>query len=1109
MQIRRLDQTYVSRRRTGVRRIWLGLVASLLSTVPVWAEPTGEVVVDHTAVVGGGSAVDFARTVNVATGVDLDITQNTDRVVIDWTSFNIDATDVVNFNQAASNWIAVNRVTGGAVTPSIINGALNATGHVWILDPSGVMFGAGAVVDVGGLLASSSTIDPTAFVATDPANGSFAFTADGAGAVTNAATLEAQGLIALVAPVVTNSGTLRSANGDVLLGGAQAFHLKFVEADRTPSGGGATYKELLVTDFIIDTGVVLDPTPGSETIPVIQTATGRAEAGRVIVSAASVGGGAFLNLDGVIEANDVGISSGGVLLLGGANLTGGVVAATGTERIRTSDLGITASDTLTVQGSAIVIGDSAPGINVGAATVLATTGDVAIADAIATTGALLITAAAGDIDVGATTSGGAIALSALDIDLTGKADATGAASLTATTGNISSTTMLEVEGSGVTLSGPALGGTGVTLTATAGNVAADAVTATAGALLITAAAGDIDVGATTSGGAITLSALDIDLTGKADATGAASLTATTGDISSTTMLEVEGSGVTLSGPALGGTGVTLTATAGNVAADAVTATAGALLITAAAGDIDVGATTSGGAIALSALDIDLTGKADATGAASLTATTGDISSTTVLDVEGASITLAGAVKAATQVLLNAVIGDLTVTGGIVTGTGDVTISARQGKITVDDIATPGDVSLVGGALDIVGTVVAQGKAFLQALTGNVVIRESVTAVGGALVLDAANGDGVINRIAALDDISVNVADLDLSGSISAGDTFELTSGRTGETIVLGGDGSASGVTLRRAAGLTIDANELTRISAGQMILDAGANDVLLSDVAFAAAILDALILGADTSSRIFAAGTVTGLSSLQLGFTTNAVDRRPELILVSGQLGLDSATGRLGAVRLESSGDIIIGTEAFLDLWESQIIGLNLLGAPPPSVFGTTAGHVFVATDKLQLQAPGSIVQLNTGSGVDGAGLVIGVPGADDGLLFPDGAGPEEVVLFGVVVRTDGTRVSSFEAGLENNLLFPGGGTPGAPALKQNGNYRWNLCLIGDPVSCSSDLLRDAERFGRLINNDPAGIGGGIPLVFETGEDDERDEEEDLGGVAASGNEALWDASAR
>ena len=1013
MRIRSLDQTYVSRRRTVARRIGLGLVASLLSAVPVGAEPTGEVVVDHTTVAGGGSAVDFTRTANAATGVDLDITQNTARVVIDWTSFNIDATDVVNFNQAASNWIAVNRVTGGAVTPSMINGALNATGHVWILDPSGVMFGAGAVVDVGGLLASSSNIDPAAFVATDPANGSFAFTADGAGAVTNATTLEAQGLIALVAPVVTNSGTLRSANGDVLLGGAQAFHLKFVEADRTPSGGGATYQELLVTDFIIDTGVVLDPTPGSETIPVTQT--GRAEAGRVIVSAASVGGGAFLNLDGVIEANDVGTSSGGVMLLGGANLTGGVVAATGTETIRTSDLSIAAPNALTVQGSAIVIGDSAPGINVGSATVLATTGDVTIADAIVTTSALSITAAAGDIDVGATTSGGAI----------------------------------------------------------------------------------------------TMSAQDIDLTGKADATGAASLTATAGDISSTGVLEVEGSGVTLSGPALGGTGVTLNAVTGNVAAGAVTATTGALSITAAAGDIDVGATTSGGAITMSAQDIDLTGKADATGAASLTATAGDISSTGALEVDGASITLAGAVKAATQVLLNAVMGDVTVTGRITTGTGDVTINARQGKITVGDIVTPGDVGLVGGALDVVGTVVAQGKAFLQALIGNVVIRESVTAVGGALVLDAANGDAVINRIAALDDILVNVADLDLSGSISAGDTFELTSGRTGETIVLGGDGSASGVSLRRAAGLTIDANELTRISAGQMILDAGANDVLLSDADFAAATLDALILGADTSSRLFATGTVTGLSSLQLGFKTNAIDRRPELVLVSGRLGLDSATGRLGSVRLESSGDIIIGTEAFLDLWESQIIGLNLLGAPPPSVFGATTGHVFVATDKLQLQAPGSIVQLNTGSGVDGAGLVIGVPGTDEGLLFPDGAGPEEVVLFGIVVRADGTRVSSFEAGLENNLLFPGDGTAGAPALKQNGKYRWNLCLIGDPVSCSSDLLRDAERFGRLINNDPAGIGGGIPLVFETGEDDEHDEEEDLGGVAASGNEALWDASAR
>ena len=481
----------------------------------------------------------------------------------------------------------------------------------------------------------------------------------------------------------------------------------------------------------------------------------------------------------------------------------------------------------------------------------------------------------------------------------------------------------------------------------------------------------------------------------------------------------------------------------------------------------------------------------------------------MLDIEGASVALAGIVRAATDVIITASTGNVSIGGLVTAQAGDVNVRAAGGTITIDDVSATGDVRLVGGTLDIVGTVIAQGAAFLQALTGNVTVHETVTAAGGTLVLDAANGDAVLNRLAALDDIMINVTDLDLSGSISAGDEFSLTSGRTGETIILGGDGTSGGITLRRAAGLTLDANELTRISAGRFEIDAGLNDVLLSDAAFASATLDRLIVGADPSSHIFAAGQVTGLSFLQLGYTETGLDRRPELILVSGKLGLDSNSGRLGSVRLESSGDIVIGSQKFRNLLQNQTLALNLLGAPPLSVFGVSQGHVFVATDKLQMLAPGSIVQLNTGSGVDGAGLVIGVPTRGDGVLFPSEQGPERVVLFGVVIRADGTRISSFEAGLEDNILFAGNGTPGAPALTQGGDYYWNLCLIGDPVSCSSDLLRDAERNGRLINNDPSGVGGVIPLVFETGEGDERNEEEDLGGVAASGNEALWDASAR
>jgi len=226
-------------------------------------------------------------------------------------------------------------------------------------------------------------------------------------------------------------------------------------------------------------------------------------------------------------------------------------------------------------------------------------------------------------------------------------------------------------------------------------------------------------------------------------------------------------------------------------------------------------------------------------------------------------------------------------------------------------------------------------------------------------------------------------------------------------------------------------------------------------------------------------------------------------------LGLDTSTGRLGTVRLESAEDIVIGTERFLEIFESDSLTVLGLAALPNSVVGGVDDHVFIAADQLRIFAPGSVVQLNTGRGVEGAGLVFNVPSKGDGVLFPSGDGPEEVLIFGEVIRTDGTRVSAFNASLEDNILFGGGTTSAEPALTQNNQYYMNFCLIGDPVSCSADSLREMERNNRFINGDPSGLGGVIPVVFETGEDDERDQEEDLGGVAASGNEALWDAGSR
>ena len=587
------------------------------------------------------------------------------------------------------------------------------------------------------------------------------------------------------------------------------------------------------------------------------------------------------------------------------------------------------------------------------------------------------------------------------------------------------------------------------------------------------------------------------------------LTATTGNVSSTGALEIEGSAVTVSGPIVGGTSATITATATDATLDAVTATTGAIGITANTGNIDVGATTAGTSITMAAQDIDLAGKVDATTTAMLTATTGDISSATNLEIEAGSISLFGAVTAATDMLLTALTGGISSTGSLTATLGDIIANAPNGPISVNDLVAAGDISLIGGSVAVTGTATAHGSAFLQAVTGNVAVTGTVNAIGGTLVLDASNGSALLNRIGALTDVTLTVSDLDLSGSISADDQFMLETGRTGQTLVLGGDGTTAGVTLRRTAGLIIDESELTKISVGQFDIDAGANDVLLLDAQLSASGLDTMMIGTDQSSRIIAAGTVTGLTSLQLGYQTSTLDRRPDLILVSGQLGLDASTGRLGTVRLESADDIVIGTERFLEIFESDALSLLGLAAVPLSVMGGVDDHVFIAADQLQMVAPGSVVQLNTGRGVEGAGLVFNVPSTGDGVLFPSGTGPEEVLIFGDVIRADGTRVSAFNASLEPNILFGGGTTPPEPALTQNDQYYMNFCLIGDPVSCSADSLREIERNNRFINGDPAGLGGVIPVVFETGEDDERDQEEDLGGVAASGNEALWDAGSQ
>ena len=112
--------------------------------------------------------------------VNVTVNQTQSRALLSWNSFNVGANTTLTFNQQGNaDWIAVNRVVGGIdpltglidpsrdPRPSQILGSIKADGSVFVLNRSGVMFGANAQVDLHSLLVSSLELGS----ATVPASG--------------------------------------------------------------------------------------------------------------------------------------------------------------------------------------------------------------------------------------------------------------------------------------------------------------------------------------------------------------------------------------------------------------------------------------------------------------------------------------------------------------------------------------------------------------------------------------------------------------------------------------------------------------------------------------------------------------------------------------------------------------------------------------------------------------------------------------------------------------------------------------------------------------------------------------------------------------------------
>src|SRR5688500_1155751 len=145
----------------------------------------------------GAGAASFATA-----GKTLTVT-NAPGTIINWQSFSIGAAELTRFQQQSAASAVLNRVVGG--DGSSILGSLTSNGRVFLVNPHGIVSGAGARIDTAAFIASTLNITDNDFL-----RGKLKFEGGGNGVLRNEGVIRASGDIMLVGPRIENAGLIRS-----------------------------------------------------------------------------------------------------------------------------------------------------------------------------------------------------------------------------------------------------------------------------------------------------------------------------------------------------------------------------------------------------------------------------------------------------------------------------------------------------------------------------------------------------------------------------------------------------------------------------------------------------------------------------------------------------------------------------------------------------------------------------------------------------------------------------------------------------------------------------------------------------------------------------------
>jgi filamentous hemagglutinin family protein len=225
-------------------------------------------------------------------GATTTINQGSQHLSLNWQTFDIAPNETVNFVQPGRDAIAVNRILGNSA--SEIYGHLNANGQVWLINPNGVLFGQGAQVNVGGMVASTLDTSDSSL-----SSNTRSFSGNGKGSIVNKGSIHAAngGYVALLGNTVSNQGTISAQLGTVAMGGGSAVTLTF---------DGSQLLHLQVDRSTLDNLV--------ENRQLVQ-----ADGGRVLMTAGAADSllASTVNNTGVVRAQTVENHNGQIVLLGG------------------------------------------------------------------------------------------------------------------------------------------------------------------------------------------------------------------------------------------------------------------------------------------------------------------------------------------------------------------------------------------------------------------------------------------------------------------------------------------------------------------------------------------------------------------------------------------------------------------------------------------------------------------------------------------------------------------------------------------------------------------------------------------------------------------------